>query len=242
MQALIIKPTLLFFVLLILSSCSGSDSNEEPITPPTEFHKANVFMQNYYTENTLLNWGIEEIELIDNQNYAYGNKVEFEWETTKYSVLFDVTDSNNSHLISSSHTLSNGKLYYASMIGSSAHKTMVFSELDETIPETGNVRVKYFNANQNIGAIDIYIGGETSDKKVVSNLNFGQLSSYIEVNHNDISSLVVVTPVGIAPHLDTNLLRLSDNTSHGNNSILIIALATLTNENSSELSYFVTEQ
>ena len=119
---------------------------------------------------------------------------------------------------------------------------VVFGENDLTEPATGHVRIRFLHASQDVGPVDIYIGGTTADHKKVTDLKFSDFSNYIEVSHADVSAMIVCTEAGVLPDPATNLLTIEANTSHEADKIYLDALASETIVATSKVSLFVTEQ
>ena len=145
-------------------------------------------------------------------------------------------------MFSTTLTVEKDQSYYSGLVGSSSAGTVVFINNDTTPPTSDNVRIRYLHAYQDIGAVDIYIGGTTADHKKITNLDFAEMSAYIEVSLADVNTMIVCTNTGVAPDEATNLFNIIDDDSHDAGKIYEEALASQTTDPTSKFSLFITEQ
>jgi hypothetical protein len=229
----------LLLTLFILTSCS--DDDEGPIVlPPIEYENAFIDLFNYYDEGTVVSWYVDEALLEADQKFAFGAKREFEFDSNDKTIKLKAEDKNANVLVEWTPKVEEGKLYYSSVTGPSGETKLIFGECDETAPAADHVRIRFIHSYSGVDAIDVYLGGETDEYKVVSNLEYTFLSQYIEVKHDELDVLLVCTPVGVDPDPDTDLYRTVLNGEHDNNAIHNDVFAK--RRNSSEMQLYITPQ
>ncbi|RLD21822.1 MAG: hypothetical protein DRI71_08350 [Bacteroidetes bacterium] len=237
----ILKSTLVVFIIFItVSSCKKKD---EPV-PPIVYDTAELVTRNYLTSASGFDWLVNGNKNSTDLRYAFGSKGPFQWNADSIAaVILSINDADTgTEVFSTTLTVEKDKSYYSGLVGSSTSGTVVFINNDPTPPATGNVRIRFLQAYQDIGAVDISIGGITADHKKVTNLEFAEMSAYIEVSLADASTMIVCTNTGVAPDEATNLLTIGANTSHEAGKIYEEALSSLTTDPISKFTLFVTEQ
>jgi hypothetical protein len=237
-----IKNTLAVLLLLVtIISCS---KDEDPVpTPPLVYEGAELSTRNYITSDLTLDFFIDTTQVASGLGYGFGDKSAFEWVVDAPGVQFSILDaSDKSSLFSAGIGVEKDATYYAAVVGPAAAGAVVLAENDKTLPQDGNVRMRILHAYQDIGAIDVYIGGTAAENKVITNLGYSGLSTYVEVSHTDVSTMIICTETGVLPDAATNLLNILENTSHEANKIYLNAVASATIDATSAFSLFVTEQ
>ena len=232
-----------FIALIALSTAISCSTDEPDPAPPIEYETAELSSRNYITSDLILDFLMDTVKVNSGLSYAFGGKGSFEWAVGDANVQFSIQNaSDNSGLFSANINVEKDKSYYSATAGPATAGVVVWAENDKTLPAEGNVRFRLLNAYQDVGAIDLYIGGTTVDHKVITDLNFGVLSAYIEVSHTDISTMIICTNTGVAPDPNTNLLTTLANTAHEANKIYLDAMASETTDATSKFTLFVTEQ
>jgi len=237
-----LKSTLVVFVLFIhLTSCS---TNDEP-APPINYDTATILTRNYLTSAAGFDWLLNGQKVSSDLQYAFGSKGTFQWNADSVAkVVLAINDANTgSEVFTTVVDVVKNQTYYSGLVGSSTTGTVILNQNDSTAPATGNVRIRFLHAYQDIdNKIDIYIGGITADHKKVTALDFAEMSTYIEVSLADANAAIVCTNTGVAPEESTNLLTIGANTSHEAGKIYESALASINTDPASKFSLFVTEQ
>lgn len=237
----ILKSALVIFILFVLViSCKEDD---EPI-PPIVYDSAELLTRNYYTSAAGFDWLVNGQKVATDLRYAFGSKESFQWNADSIAkVKMSIHDSNTeSEVFNTIFDVIDGRSYYSALVGSSTSGTVVLSENDPTTPTKGKLRIRFLHAYQDVGPVDIYIGGTTADHKKVTNLDFAELSAYIEVSLAEVGIMIICTKTNIAPDENTNLLTISGDDSHSNGLIYEDALASINTDPTSKFSLFVTEQ
>lgn len=228
-------------LLTLFSMTSCSDDDEGPIVlPPIEYENAHIDLFNYYDEGSVVNWYTDEVLLEENQKFAFGATREFKFDSNDKTVKITATDKNSNVLTEWTPKVEEGKLYYSAVTGPSGEAKLIFDECDETAPAADHVRIRFIHSYSGVAAMDIYLGGETADHKIVSNLEYTLFSEYIQVKHSELDVLLVCTPTGVDPNPDTDLYRTVLDGQHDNNSIHNDVFAK--RRNSSEMGLYITPQ
>jgi len=238
-----IKNTLAVLLLLVTIISCNKDEDPAP-APPLVYEGAALSTRNYITSDLTLDFFIDTARVASGLSYGFGNKSDFEWVVDAPGVQFSILDAtdNTSVLFTTGIAVEKDALYYAAVVGPENAGSVVFAVNEKTLPAAGNVRMRVLHAYQDVGAIDLYIGGTTPEHKVITDLAFGGLTSYIEVSHTDVSTMIICTETGVLPDPATNLLTTLENTLHEADKIYLNALASDTKEATSTFSLLVTEQ
>lgn len=203
-------------LLILLAAClfiSCSNDNSDS-TPEPEMEEAKLTTFNYLPVAFALDWHINDEEYQTNQAYAFGGGSTVMWEQGSNNIKLEVQNaSDKSLVVSDLETFDNDEEYIALAFGTSAAPELEVLEKDLTPPAAGKVRVRFFHALNGVGSVDIYMGGETADFKIVSDLEYEDDSEYMDIDPDKVSGQVVYTPTGILPNAQTDVLRYSDSES-----------------------------
>lgn len=202
---------LLLLAGCVMMSCSNDNSSPEP-EPEMEQAKLTTF--NYLPVNFAVDWHVNDEEYQTNQAYAFGGGSTVMWEQGNNNIKLEVLNtSDKSLVVSDLETFDNTDEYIALAFGTLAEPELEVLEKDLTPPASGKVRLRFFHALDGVGAVDIYMGGETAGFILVSNLEYEDDSDYMDVELSKVSGQVVYTPTGVLPNEQTDILRYSDNQS-----------------------------
>jgi hypothetical protein len=241
----ILKSTLVVIILFItVTSCS---KDEPTPVPPIVYDTAELLTRNYLTSAAGFDWLVNGNKVSTNLQYAFGGKGTFQWNADSIAaVILSINDADTGNeLFTTTLPVAKDKSYYSGLVGSftAGTGTVVFNENDTTEPTTGNVRIRFLHAYQDLGnEIDIYIGGITADHKKITALDFAEMSAYIEVSLDDVNAMIICTNTGVAPDEATNLLTIGANTAHEAGKIYEDAFASLNTDPASDFDLYVTEQ
>lgn len=228
-------------ILFISLGCSKDSTETNP--PEIVYENATMISHNYINSDINVNWHQNSKLLFENQTYAFGGKTEIEWEENQNIFTIAISNNNdNTEITSEQITVTNGKSYSGFVYGTIGNETLMVSENDITRPQSGNVRVQFMHLYDNLAGVDIYVGGETANDKIVTNLTYGNKSDYYEFTKADIDTRIIVTNTGIAPNNGTNLINIENNDGHTVDKIYIDILAGINYNSTSKLSFFETPQ
>ncbi|MBS2212639.1 DUF4397 domain-containing protein [Carboxylicivirga mesophila] len=209
---------------LFIASC-GSDKTSDPKPEPV-MEQAELTAFNFLPVAYGLDWHVNNETFKSNQAYGNGSGATVEWEKGSNSLKLEVKNTENkTTVITDNHSFVDQKEYIGVVFGTSGEPELEVLEKDMTPPASGKVRVRFFNALDSAGAIDIYLGGETADYKKVSNLAYKASTAYMDVEVSALSGLVVYTSTGVLPDDQTDILRYSGNQSSAADKIYTHLLA-----------------
>ncbi|WP_430815645.1 DUF4397 domain-containing protein [Carboxylicivirga sp. RSCT41] len=214
-----------FLLLIGVFMMSCSTDNSEP-APEPEMEQAKLTTFNYLPVNFSIDWHANGEEYQTNQAYAFGSGSTVMWEKGNNNIKLEVLNAIDKTLVVADlESFDNNEEYIAIAFGSLAEPDLEVLEKDLTPAASGKVRLRFFHALDDVGAVDIYMGGETADFKLVSNLEYEDDSDYMDVDSDKVSGQVVYTPTGVLPNEQTDILRYSDSQSSEPNKIYTHILA-----------------
>ncbi|WP_152286174.1 DUF4397 domain-containing protein [Flavicella marina] len=235
-----ISITLLTIILLFSFGCS-KDSTENP--PETIYESARFISHNYINSDIQIDWLQDTKLLWENQSYAFAGNREIEWEENQNKfTIFTNNTNDNTTIASKEMTVFDGNSYSGFLYGVSGSENLLITENNTTTPQTGNVRVQFIHLYQSLGGVDIYVGGESSSDRVVTNLTYGTTSDYYEFLKATIDAKIIITNTGTLPDSNTDLMRIENHDGHAVDKIYIDVLAGINYDANSKLSLFETPQ
>lgn len=222
------KWMLMLVIGVMFWACSSDKSDPEP-EPVMEQAKLTTF--NYLPVAFAIDWKVNNAAYQTGQAYAFGGGSIIKWERGYNNLKLEVLNTTDKSLVVSDlESFDNDEEYIALAFGTASDPEIEVLEKDLTPPASGKVRVRFFHALDGVGAVDIYLGGETAGFKKVSNLDYKDDSAYMDVEPGELSGQVVYTPAGVPPNESTDILRYSDNQSSEANKIYTHVLASKMNE------------
>ena len=242
MRSILKSASIIFILFFTVTSCNNND--EPTPAPPIVYDTAELLTRNYLTDDSGFDWLVNGTKISTDLKYGLGSKGTFQWNTDSIAaVILSINiASTTTELFSANIPVEKDKSYYSGLVGSSTAGTVVLIENDLTAPATGNVRIRFLHAYQDIEPVDIYIGGTAVDNKKVTNLDFSDMSNYVEVSHADVSASIIVTKTDVLPNPATDLLTIEASTTYESGKIYQDALASVNTDATSALSLFVTVQ
>lgn len=181
------------FILSILFSLISLSCNTDPETEP-ELIRAYCYLYHFVPELESVTWEVDNIEVPDDQAYAVLLPGAILLETASEEISFIVKHSGTGEILESREfTLEENKYYTAIVCGSKEDAQLLFQEVETTRPQSGQVKFQVLHAATGQDSIDVYMGGNTPDKRVVSELNFLSLSDPFEVQDYDARAAITVT-------------------------------------------------
>ncbi|MBS2213885.1 DUF4397 domain-containing protein [Carboxylicivirga mesophila] len=209
-------------------ACSSDSSDPDP-EPVMEQAKLTTF--NYLPVAFAIDWHVNDEAYQTGQAYAFGGGSTVKWEQGKNSLKLEVLNTTDKSLVVSElESFDDGEEYIALAFGTAGDPELEVLDKDLTPPAAGKVRVRFFHALDGVGAVDIYLGGETAGFKKVSNLEYDDETDYMDVELSELTGQVVYTPTGVLPNEQTDILRYSDNQSNEADKIYTHVLAPKMNE------------
>ena len=202
------KMSLVFLGLsLLLTSCL-----DDPIIGPETLEARLIFYNNLMEADKVL-WKVDEAESSTGQSYGlpaervvevegFAQQTRFKASTLEGGVALDSFD----------YFIDPFRYYMISVMGTEEEPSLICDTLDTSFPSLGQVKMRFLQASESMGAIDIYVGGGLPEHRKLTGLNYGQLSEYVEATMESFWNAVIITPAEFAPDDSTILSYIVNNT------------------------------
>jgi len=192
-----------FIFPLIFLSCS-KDPDPEP-----DVKRAYCYLYNFMQGLESVIWEGAGGEVPDPQLYssAFPGSIILEDDTEE--ILFAVKRPVSKEvLISKSFQLQKG-IYYNLVVGGTAEAPeLIIGEIDtKNHPASGNVKFQVLHAITGQNPIDVYMGGTTPDKEMVSGLDYFEVSDPFETSDYDARSAIIISKHSETYEQDSVLLN-----------------------------------
>ena len=198
---------LLLGALLLLPSCL-----DDPDIPDPGLEARLIFYNNLMEADKVL-WEVDQVETTTAQ--SYGIPVEgvagLEGYSHQARIKASLLDAGAS-LDSLDYSLDPFRYYMVSLLGTEQETLLICDSMDTSYPTLGLVKMRFLQASQSMGAVDIYVGGALPEHLKASGVEYGQLSDYVESTHEAFWNAVIVSPADVLP-ADSTLLSYSANQS-----------------------------
>jgi Domain of unknown function (DUF4397) len=176
------------FLTLFLFSCNTESE------PELELIRAYCYLYQFVPGLENVNWIIDEIEVPNQQYYASRFPGSVILESASEEITFAVKHAGTGDLLESqSFTLEEKKYYNIIITGAEQDPVLLIQEIESNRPQAGNVKFQMLHAAIFHDSIDVYMGGTTPDKRVVSNMDFTDLSEPFEANDFEARAEITVT-------------------------------------------------
>lgn len=180
--------------LILLPACL-----DDPIPGPENLSARLIFYNNLMEADKII-WKVDSIESLNGQIYGipgegavevkgYSHKVHIKASTLEGGVALDSLD----------YFLDPFNYYMVSIVGSEEESSVLCDTMDTSFPKEGMVKMRFLQASESMGPVDIYIGGELPEHRKLTGIIYGQLSDYVESNQESFWNAVIVTPAQQAP-------------------------------------------
>ncbi len=183
---------LLYFTLVILG-VSSCNKDPEPGPSPDE-DRAYITLYNFLSEPFEVKWEVDEVELPDNQPYATIITGSILLGEDSDEIPFVVKNGESGALLESQNlNMTKDKNYMAVVYGKTESPFLLIEELETVPPTSGFINVRFLHTAVGEDSLDIYMGGTSSEKRILSGLSYGDISEYDEVSEYDARASVIVT-------------------------------------------------
>jgi hypothetical protein len=191
--------------LILLPGCLP-----DPDTGPENLTARIIFYNNLLEADKIL-WKVEDAESAS--GYSYGIPYEASVDVDGYSHPVRIKASTlegGVTLDSLDYTLDPFRYYMVSIIGTEEEPRLLCDTMDTSFPTQGLVKMRFLQASESMGDIDIYIGGELPEHRKLSGISYGQLSEYLEATQESFWNAVIITPAESTP-ADSTILSYTVN-------------------------------
>ena len=191
--------------LMLLPACL-----DDPITGPDTLQARLVFYSNLMETDKVI-WKLDDTESHSGQSYGLPVEASVEVEGYDHQVhLSASTLEGEVELGSLNCFLDPFRYYMISLIGTEEEALLLCDSMDTSFSTLGLVKMRFLQASESMGTIDIYVGGELPEHRKLFGVNYGQLSEYIEATQESLWNAIIFTPAEVAP-ADSTILSYTVN-------------------------------
>lgn len=197
-------PLLFMFVLL-----SGCLEDPDPLPQTIDTYQ---FYYNYLTEAYDLQWEIDGEIIGTGHTYGIPAGAVIQLDQVEQEVLFQTRNPDSGVMLDSLSCLlfENGS-YMLAQLGSEEEPHLLCKALDSHPPTTGMIKFHFMHAAATMNPVDIYIGGDQPEDKVLSGLDYTSVTEYLESTQEKFWEAIIVTPTNSLP-ADSTILSYTVNT------------------------------
>jgi hypothetical protein len=180
-------------ILSILFPLLCFSCNEEP-EPGPEVIRAYCYLYHFIPELSSVIWEAAENEVPDEKVYAYQFPGAIILESDSEEITFAVLHSGTKEVLASEvFQLEKNKYYNIVACGSTEAPTLFIQEIDTNPPQAGKVKFQTLHSSADENTIDVYMGDTISEKRVVSDLAYLELTPPFESLENDARANITVS-------------------------------------------------
>ena len=232
---------ILYFALVILGV--GSCNNDPEPEPLPDEDRSYITLYNFLVESFEVKWYVDDVEVLAPHSYGttiFGGVL---LDEESEDISFVVNNGfNGLFLESNTIRMTKDKYYIAVIFGTEEDPVLLIQELETTPPTSDHLNIRFLHATENLDTVDVYMGGTSSEKLLISGLTFGSISDYEVVSENDVKASVTVTLHDSIYKEENELLSYKDNNLVNNNSNNLTVIAPSSNTSPSELTVWLYEQ
>jgi hypothetical protein len=195
-------------LLLMLILLSGCLKEPDPIPETIDtYHK----YYNFLLEPYPVQWEIDEVIIGIEHSYGYPAAAIVSLYETPQDVLIVSRISEGGMLLDTlSHTLFESAAYMIAILGTEEEPNLICEQIETHAPALGKIKFRFLHTAPALGPVDIYIGGDTTENKVFSGLDYSSVSEYGEATEIDMWESVIITPANSLP-ADSSILSYTAN-------------------------------
>ena len=230
------KKLITLFVLLSLVTLSCKKDPE----PEPELIRAYCLLYHFVSGLESITWTVDGIEVPDAMDYSEYFPGAVILETTAEDIQFTVRNDANGEVLASQYiALEQDKYYSVIMTGTAEEPLLIVDQIDTATPQQGKVKFQFLDAVIGPQSIDIYMGGTTPEKRVVSELGYNALSLPVEVSDFDARAAITVSAHSPEYNQDSVLLTSIYNEDIITGAGYLSVIAPFTNDPEAELTFWL---
>jgi hypothetical protein len=200
----IAAPFLFIFVFL-----TGCQEDPDPLPQTIDTYQ---YYYNYITEAFDLQWEIDGEVIGSGHTYGIPAEGVIQLDQVEQEVLFQTRNPDTGLMLDSlSCLLYENGFYMLAQLGSEQEPHLLCKALDSRPPTSGMVKYHFMHAAASMDPVDIYIGGDQPEDKVLSGLDYSSVSEYLETTEERLWTAILVTPANTLP-ADSTILSYTVNT------------------------------
>ena len=226
--------SLLFSLLFV--SCNNDpdpDPNPEEIRAYCNIYHLITGLDGVY-------WEVDGVEVTNKHTYGSILPGSIILESESEEILFTFKHPVSGAVMDSYMlTLEKDKNYTIILIGTVADPQLLFQEVETSRPQSGQVKFQFLHAAPEEDSIDIYMGGNTPDKRVVTDVDFRERTDNFEVKDSDVRASIIVSIHDEAYNQDNVLLSAIYNEEVKPGASYLSILAPSTFDPESEFSFWL---
>ena len=198
----------LFALVVLLAGC---DNEPEPEPTLPESIKSYFILYNFLMEPYDVAWDVGGTVVHTSQPYGVPIIGLSILDNIRQDVTFTVRKSGTSQVVESDiYTMHKDRFYIVSVLGSEEDPYILFEPMNLDPPAAGMVRVRFMQAVRELNPVDIYIGGNTPGKRLITGITYTDITGYVDVTEDDAWHSLLVTPYETAP-TDSTILSFTEN-------------------------------
>jgi hypothetical protein len=227
------------FILSILFSFLFVSCNDDP-EPDPEVIRAYCYLYHFIPELGSVIWEVAESEVPEEQLYGAQFPGAVLLETVGEEITFTVKHSGTEAvIISQSFQLEKNKFYNVIAHGSIEDPVMLILEIETSKPESGKVKFQTLHSVSGQGPIDVYMGGNSTNNRFVSELAYLSLSIPYEVADFDARAEITVSAHSEEYNQDSVLLTSIYNDEIITEAYYLTVLAPISHQLESDLTFWL---
>lgn len=223
----------LLFSLYLFSCEKETDPEPEPIRAYCNFI-------HYVPELKSVIWEVDEVEVPDAKDYAEFFQGSLILDAAAENISFTVKQSGNKEVLATEiFQLEQDKFYNITVCGTTGNPFLFIREIETSRPGEGLVKFQLFHSAPGQSSIDLYMGGNTADKRVVSDLDVFNFSEPFEAQDFDARAVITVSAHSQEFYQDSVLLSSVYNEGISSRASYLGVLAPSTFDPESELTLWI---
>jgi hypothetical protein len=228
--------TPLLLMLILLSACL-----KEPDPIPETIDTYQMYY-NYLLEPYGIQWEIDD-EILGT-GHAYGVPAEaiIKLDQAEQEILILARDSDSGLFLDSiSYTMIENGAYMTAILGSEEEPHLLCEPINMRPPASGMIKFRFLHAAPAMGPVDIYIGGDLPEHKLLSGVDYTSITEYNEASEMLLWEAIIVTPANSLP-ADSTILSYTANIIFRTGWSYLCAIGHITNSTESSYQIQVDDQ